>query len=114
MVSGQDTDSLCGGTGNFKNMTEGKFKPKKRCTECFVTKLEIKVESNRSYCMSGKICSIQAVVGQFKTQARAFIHMHFNTQSHIIHSQTEIVSVNVNYKMILSNHYYSTMISIKT
>jgi len=108
MVSGQDTDSLCG--GNFKNMTEGKFKPKKRCTECFVTKLEIKVESNRSYCLSGKICSIQAVVGQFKTQARAFIHMHFNTQSHIIHSQTEIVSVNVNYKMIycvkiLSNHY---------
>lgn len=54
------------------------------------------------------------MVGQFKTQARAFMHMHFNhdfnTLSHIIHSQTEIASMNVNYKKIyylkiLSNHY---------
>ncbi|XDV40281.1 hypothetical protein PO909_009399 [Leuciscus waleckii] len=38
--SGQD--NMCG--GNFKNMTEGKFNPKKRCNEFFVAKLEIKVE----------------------------------------------------------------------
>lgn len=109
MVSGQD--SMCG--GNFKNMTEGKFNPL-----CFVVKLEIKVESKWSYCLSGKICCIQAMVGQFKTQARVFMHMHFNTLSQIIHSQTEIASMNVNYKKIyylkiLSNHYYTTMKSIQ-
>lgn len=83
-----------------------------------MAKLEIKVESKWSYCLSGKIGCIQAMVGQFKTQARAFMHMHFNTLSHIIHSQTEIASMNVNYKKIyylkiLSNHCYTTMKSIQ-